>query len=204
MRDAGISRAAGMARIGWCAALAVLVTVGVAVGPLPLAAQGASSSTGSVVDDLHAEARASQPSKSRNTGGPVSVDALRHPIGERAGKLLRRALDTMSLGKHEEAIGELKATLAKYPDAAPYVHSYLGVEYVKISDFNAAVNSFEQAAAFFPHDAMTHYNLGLSLACAGSYERAEQEMRRTLQLDPKIETAHTLLSVLLDHKQTRD
>jgi tetratricopeptide (TPR) repeat protein len=116
--------------------------------------------------------------------------------------MLRRALNAMNLGKHEEAIGELKETLSKYPDSAPYVQSFLGVEYVKTNHFEDAVSSFEQAAAFFPHDAMTHYNFGLSLACAGSYERAERETRRALELDPQSGPAQTLLSVLADHKQT--
>ena len=91
----------------------------------------------------------------------------------------------MESGDHEMAIGQLLETLAKYPDSAPYVHNLLGVEYVKTDRFQAAVSSFEQAVMLLPHDAMTHYNFGLSLVCAGDYDRAEQEVRRALALDPK-------------------
>jgi tetratricopeptide (TPR) repeat protein len=96
----------------------------------------------------------------------------------------------------------LKETLEKYPESALYVQSLLGVEYVKTERFQDAVGSFEQAVSLLPHDAMTHYNFGLSLACAGDYTRAEQETRRALELDPKIEDAHMLMSVLEQRKTT--
>ena len=110
----------------------------------------------------------------------------------------------MNAGNHAVRHSQLlRETLTKHPDSAAYVHSFLGVEYVKTEQFNDAVNSFdEQATSLLPHDAMTHYNFGLSLACAGDYDRAEQETRRALELDPKIETAQTLLSVLEQRKLT--
>jgi Flp pilus assembly protein TadD len=35
-----------------------------------------------------------------------------------------------------------------------------------------------------PHDAMTHYNFGLALICAGDRERARHEIQRAVELDP--------------------
>lgn len=132
----------------------------------------------------------------------ISVDVLRHPIPEKARRMLRRALETFNSGDYEAAREQLLETLAKYPDSAAYVHSVLGVIYVKTSRFTDAVNSFEQAVSLLPHDAMTHYNFGLSLACAGDFDRAEQEARRALELDAKNASAQTLLSLLLGHKQS--
>jgi Tfp pilus assembly protein PilF len=131
-----------------------------------------------------------------NGQSAISVDVLRHPIPENARRMLQRALDAMNSGNDEAARQRLLETLAKYPDSAVYAQSFLGVIYVRASHFMDAVNSFEQAAALLPHDAMTHYNFGLSLACAGDYERAEHEVRRALELDPKNISAQTLLSVL--------
>jgi Tfp pilus assembly protein PilF len=133
--------------------------------------------------------------------GAISVDVLRHPIPEKARRMLQRALETMNSGGDEAARQQLLETVAKYPDSAVYAQSFLGVIYVRASRFTDAVNSFEQATVLLPHDAMTHYNFGLSLACAGDYERAEREARRALDLDPKNISAQTLLSVLQHRDQ---
>jgi tetratricopeptide (TPR) repeat protein len=132
----------------------------------------------------------------------ISIDVLRHPITEKARRTLRKALETLNSGHYEEARKQLLAMLAKYPDFAAYVHSVLGVVYVKTNRFSDAANSFEQAVSFFPHDAETHYNFGISLACAMDYRRAESEVRRALELDPKNKSAHCLLSLLLDREGT--
>ena len=115
----------------------------------------------------------------------VSVDLLRHPITAKVRKLLLSAMDKMDAGDHEAALAQLRETLTKYPDSAPYVHNLLGVEYVKTDRFEAAISSFEQAVLLLPHDAMTHYNFGLALICSGDYDRAAQEVQRALELDPR-------------------
>jgi Tfp pilus assembly protein PilF len=129
---------------------------------------------------------ASQQPETKPSSGPavVSVDLLRHPISANVRKRLLSALNRMESGDHEGAIAQLQETLSKYPDSAPYVHNLLGVEYVKTDRVEAAVSSFEQAVSLLPHDAMTHYNFGLALICAGDYDRAAQEVQRALELDP--------------------
>ena len=180
--------------------VAVAVSAFFAMTPLSAQLSASTNRTGSIADDLHAEAvasqRDSQSARARHPQALVSADALRHPVSDRVRKLLRRALDAMNLGKHEEAIGELQETLSKYPDSAPYVHSFLGVEYIKTRHFHEAANSFEQAAVYFPHDATTHYNFGVSLVLVGDLDRAEHEARRALELDPKIQSAQELLDAL--------
>ena len=132
---------------------------------------------------------------------PISVDVLRHPISEKARRMFRKALDSLNSGDQETARGQLLEMLAKYPASAVYAHSVLGVIYVRTSRFHDAVTSFEQAASLLPHDATTHYNFGLSLACASEFDRAEQEVHKALELDPKNPSAQVLLSVLQHRKQ---
>ena len=55
---------------------------------------------------------------SAEAGIVVSVDLLRHPISEKARRMLQRALATMDYGNHEAAIGQLRETLARYPESA--------------------------------------------------------------------------------------
>ena len=132
----------------------------------------------------------------------VSVDLLRHPISPKVRGLLLQAIEKMESGDHETAIAQLRETLSKYPDSAPYVHNLLGVEYVKTDRFEIAVRSFERAVLLLPHDPMTHYNFGLALVCAGEYERATQEVQRALELDPKNPRMQARLNALLEHQRS--
>lgn len=186
----GVHRTLAIALI---AASSLLAQVGAGAGPR----------TGSIADDLGVAMRdGGAARKEAGSAKPVSVDILRHPLKEKVRGMLRKALDAMNAERHAAAIEQLEATLAKYPESAPYTQSFLGVEYIRTERYQEAVNSFAQAAELLPHDAMTHYNFGLSLACAGDYDRAEQETRRALELDPKIESAQTLLSLLLQRKHS--
>ncbi|MBV8842365.1 MAG: tetratricopeptide repeat protein [Bryobacterales bacterium] len=130
----------------------------------------------------------------------VSSDLVRHPINEKARHLLLKALETMNTGDHESAIEQLLAVLAKYPESAAYVHSLVGVEYIKTGRYPDAINSFEQAVALLPHDAVNRYNLGLSFVCNGDFERGAQEVRRALQMYPGNQAMRALLDALIKEK----
>ncbi len=132
----------------------------------------------------------------------ISVDFLRHPITAKVRPLLLGAMEKMEAGDHETAIRQLRETLTKYPDSAPYVHSLLGVEYVKTDRYEDATSSLEQAALLLPHDATTHYNFGLALICAGDYDRATQEVRRAVELDPTNTSMRVRLNVLLERQHS--
>src|SRR5579871_2848264 len=136
------------------------------------------------------------------TRGTISADFLRHPIRAKVRRMLQKAWEAMNSANHEAAIAQLEETLAKYPDSAAYVHSLLGVEYLRTDRFTAAASSFKQAVLLLPHDAWNHYNYGLSLACMGDYDRGEQEVRRALELDPKNTSMQPLLSALLQRKHS--
>ena len=118
------------------------------------------------------------------SGRVVSVDVLRNPISNKARQTLRQALRLMQAEKHSEAIQLLRDTLVKYPSAAGWVHSLLGFELLKTTQFAAAAASFEKAVELMPHDASNHQNFGIALAGIGDYPRAEEQARRALQLAP--------------------
>jgi Flp pilus assembly protein TadD len=129
----------------------------------------------------------------REPSGVVSADVLRHPIKEKARRMLQKALEAAKSGEHNSAIIQLVAVLAKFPESAPYVHSILGVEYVKTNRFAEAVNSLEQAVALLPHDAVNRYNLAVSLLCDREVEQGEHEARRAVELDPDNPTMRALV-----------
>jgi len=137
----------------------------------------------------------------RDGAATVSTDSLRHPISKRPRGMLRKTLRTMSSGDHQAAIKQLIATLAKYPEAASYVHRLLGVEYMRIERYKDAMNSFEQAVVLLPHDAIVRYNLGLSLVCNGDLDRGELEVQRAIQLDPTNSRMRSLYVLLQERKK---
>jgi len=135
--------------------------------------------------------------KQGNGSAVIPIDVLRHPISAKARNMLLRAMAKIDSGEHEPAIAQLQETLRRYPDSAPYVQDLLGVEYVKTDRYDDAIRSFDQAIVLLPHDAMTHYNFGLALICAGDYTRATTEMRRAVDLDPENSTMRERLKQLL-------
>jgi Flp pilus assembly protein TadD len=157
-----------------------------------------------VLSAAFAASPASAQTEAKLSNGPavVSVDLLRHPISAKVRPLLLRAIETTESGDHEAAIAQLRETLAKYPDSGAYVYNLLGVAYVKTDRFETAVRSFEQAVLLLPHDAMTHYNFGLALICAEDYDRATQEVRRALELDPKNPRMQARLNALLEREHS--
>ena len=102
----------------------------------------------------------------------VSADLLRHPLSRKARQMLQKAQRAAEAGDHAGAIRQFEETLAKYPDSGAWTYSWLGVEYIKTDQFDAAVTSFEQAVLLLPHDAVSRSNFGLSLATTGQYDRA--------------------------------
>ncbi len=162
----------------------------------PLAAQSAKPGPAIIVD----EPERSGPSVGNRT---VPVELLRHPIAQKTRRVLQKALDEIESGSPEAAIGRLQEMLAKHPEAAYFAYSLLGFAYRKAERFASAVDSFEKALTIVPGDSVNHYNLGLSLLSAGSFERGRQEVRRALELDPSIDTAKALLDSLATVKQVR-
>jgi Flp pilus assembly protein TadD len=141
------------------------------------------------------------PAQTGHSSDAVSVDLLRHPIGEKVGLLLRKAMDTMDAGNHEAAIKQLLDILSKHPESAAYVQSLLGVEYFKTGQFRAAVDSLEQAVALLPHNALNHYNLAASLLRNRDLERGEREAERAIELDPDDPTIRALVDALKRAKE---
>jgi Flp pilus assembly protein TadD len=80
----------------------------------------------------------------------------------------------------------------------------LGIEYLKTGQRAAALKTLEQAVALLPRDAVNRSNLGLSLASVGEFDRAEQELRRSLELDRSNLTTRQLLEVIETKRSLRN
>lgn len=134
--------------------------------------------------------------------GTISVDLLRHPLSEQAREMIDKAQRTAQAGDHLGAIEQLTKALAKHPESAAWIQPVLGVEYLRTDQHQAAIQSLEQAVLLLPHDPINRSNLGLSLAFAGQFDRAEQELQLALKIDAKNDTTRRLLAVVeANHRQ---
>ncbi|MDP9112408.1 MAG: hypothetical protein M3O20_01860 [Acidobacteriota bacterium] len=130
------------------------------------------------------------------TVGTVSADLLRHPLSPEAREMIDKAQRTAIAGEHLAAIEQLTRALAKHPESAAWIQPVLGVEYLKTDQHQAAIQALEQAVLLLPRDPINHSNLGLSLAFAGQFDRAEEELHQALQLDGKNDTTRRLLAAV--------
>jgi Flp pilus assembly protein TadD len=113
----------------------------------------------------------------------ISADLLRYPLPAPARERLRKAQRAAQTGDHLAAIRQLNETLAKFPQSAAWIQPVLGIEYLKTGQRAAALKTLERAVTLLPRDAVNRSNFGLSLASVGEFDRAEQELRRSLELD---------------------
>lgn len=74
-------------------------------------------------------------------------------------------------------------------------------EYLCTGRNREAVPEFAEAAKLFPHDATVHSNFGVSLCVVGEFDRAEQETKLALYLDPTLESAQQLMRMIASDKQ---
>jgi tetratricopeptide (TPR) repeat protein len=130
------------------------------------------------------------------TAPKVSADELRHPLTEKARRVLAKALEYIRKGEHSRAIATLREGMAKVRAVVPYAHEMLGAEYLRTGRDAEAVPEFAEAASFFPHEAAAHSNLALSLCVTGQFDSAEQEVRLALYLDPNFNSAQEVARLI--------
>ena len=128
----------------------------------------------------------------------VSVDVLRHPLSAKARALIKKAIQKADREDHAGAIQSLRETLSREPSSAPYVKTFLGVEYLREGQFSEARSSFQEVARLMPSDSGSHSNLAVSLALTGDLDSAKSETLRAIQLDPLNSKAKAFLRWLRD------
>jgi tetratricopeptide (TPR) repeat protein len=136
----------------------------------------------------------------RSRAGAVSVDELRHPLSEKAGKWLLKAWTFATKGDHAMAITTIQEGSGKVRELAPYSHELLGIEYLLTGRQHEAVEELTAAVSFFPHDAAVRSNLALSLCLVRDYERAEQEARVALYIEPRMSSAEEIMQIVAERK----
>lgn len=130
----------------------------------------------------------------------ISADELRHPMTEKARRILLKAWRLAQKGDHPRAIATLQEGMAKVPSFVPYGHGFLGIEYIRTGRHKEAATEFAESTKMFPHDASGHSNLAVSLCLTGDFEAAEREVKLALYLEPTLASANELEKLIEEHK----
>ncbi len=133
-------------------------------------------------------------------GGQPEGSVIHHHIG----RALRR------LGRREEAAAELKRNRhvrVAFPDPSfaslqrlnvsreAYVKR--GVEAMRRGDLQEALAAWLAADKALPNDSITHFNIGMVLIELGDKARAEEYLRRAIELTPDYREPHFNLALIL-------
>ena len=87
-------------------------------------------------------------------------------------------------GQPNEALGLLTRARAEAPKDAD-VHYNLGVLYVRLAEYDAAVTSFREAVKLKPDLAKAHNNMGVAFDKAGKHEEALAAFQKATAVDPR-------------------
>jgi len=99
-----------------------------------------------------------------------------------------------SADQHDAALRTLQQGLAAAPDD-PEVAYVIAGEYLWLKQVDAAERLLASVIERRPL-ALTHVLVGRAWRDAGEYERAERELRRALEVDPKVRRAHYYLGTV--------
>ena len=132
----------------------------------------------------------------------ISADELRHPLTDRARRILLKAWNYSKRGDHSHAIAIMREGAAKVRSLIPYSHGFLGIEYIQTNQASEAVAELKESAELFPHDVCnrTFQNLALSLCLTGELDGAEREARLALYLEPTLNSAAEIVQVVEEKK----
>jgi ribosomal protein S12 methylthiotransferase accessory factor len=101
------------------------------------------------------------------------------------------------LGRIDEAIDAAKKGL-KEDEERPDLHNTLGVCYYKIQDYESAITHFKRAVDLNPASGIDYANLGVNYHKMGNKELAMEFLTLALTLDPELDFARDLLTLLME------
>jgi tetratricopeptide (TPR) repeat protein len=117
--------------------------------------------------------------------------------------MLARALARTEHGP--EAIAALAGFLNEHPQPGPTLYSWLGIMRDDAADWKGSEQAYREALAKSPEDRdYLHNNLGFSLLKQGEYQKASDEFRAALKLNPGSEIARGNLATALASSPGRE
>jgi Flp pilus assembly protein TadD len=94
--------------------------------------------------------------------------------------LFEKALASAKEGHRDKAIVDLRKAIAIHPTFVAALNG-LGVQYLKLGEFEKAFEAISQALTNSPNNPMLHLNAGIALLGLRRFEQAEGELQKALQ-----------------------
>jgi Tfp pilus assembly protein PilF len=124
-----------------------------------------------------------------NAGGPPPGTVSANPVPKAAADLYNSALKLAQDGDRKKAIELLKQAISIHPEFVAALNG-LGVQYMKLGDFDDAAQAFASALKLDPEDFLLHLNYGLTLFQQKKYPEAIQQLDLAIQKKEASSTAH--------------
>lgn len=138
----------------------------------------------------------SETSSNSSGSGVISAAELDQKAPASAKKEYERAARRINKGEIQEGIEHLRQALSIYPDYLS-AHNYLGVQYLKLKQFDQAAEQFESTLKLNPKYFDSRLNLGLVLIEQGKYREAINHLTEAISFDSARPAAHLWLGIAL-------
>jgi hypothetical protein len=125
--------------------------------------------------------------------GSISVERLRHPIPEKAVRMMADANRLWKEGRVEKAAAKLRPAALRYPDFWE-IHVNLGVIEMKLDHFDLAADEFLKARQLQPRSAVAAIDAAFALMRLHRLDEAERAAKDAVSLDPQNHVARLLLA----------
>jgi len=122
------------------------------------------------------------------TGSGIGAGTINF-VPKAATDLYNSALKLAQDGDRKAAIELLKQAIAIHPQFLAALNG-LGIQYMKLGDFENAAQTFSAALKIDPRDFLLHLNYGLTLFQQKKYEETVRELDLALQSKETSSTAH--------------
>ena len=116
---------------------------------------------------------------------------------------LQLGLESLKAQKLDEAIKHLEEATAQFPEDHQGFN-YLGVAYAQKGLANRAIGAFQTAIQIRDNIPSIHYNLGLAYQAERFPDKAREEFKQALGLDPSYMKAVEALKVLDAHEHSQN
>ncbi len=137
--------------------------------------------------------------------GTVSVETLRRTVPEKARKQYRRAMRQHRKGNTDKAIAGLEKAL-EVDEKFVAAHASLGVVFLKLEQYDQALEHLQKAARLDPTSAPVYTNASIALFSVHRFHDAEAAARAAIRLDAGDPLAHHILglSLMLTDRHTEE
>lgn len=130
--------------------------------------------------------------KADATPRPGVIDAALSSLDAKGREIFMRSQELAKAGDHTGAIEQLLILTSDNPNFMPGFNE-LGVEYLRIGDFEKATLAFDAAHKLDPEAFGPLLNNGIALYQLRKFERAETELRAALAIDKTAPPVHYFL-----------